>query len=162
MKTGPSSNPLSARLAENMSRQRADQADLLQSQMRSLQRDLQTISQDALDTMKADITAFREASHSMIWDSYREIESSINWIRRFAWMGPVRAALIVMTGLILITAMAWALSLASTRISNPLSSWGLTAVPGATGPHLLIDLSKVEIGSCALSGTSQPCLRRKE
>lgn len=78
MKTGPSNSPLSARLAENMSRQRADHADLLQSQMRSLQRDLQTISQDALDTMKADITAFREASHSMIWDSYREIESSIS------------------------------------------------------------------------------------
>lgn len=130
--------------------------------MRSLQRDLQTISHDALDTMKADITAFRDASHSMIWDSYREIESSITWIRRFSWMGPLRAALIVVTGLILITAMAWALSFATAQISSPLSSWGLTTVPGATGPHLLIDLSKVEIGSCTLSETSQPWLRRKD
>lgn len=162
MKTGPSSSPLSARLAETMSRQRADQADLLQSQMRNLQRDLQTISQDALYTMKADIFAFREASHSMIWDSYREIESSITWLRRFAWIGPMRAALIVVTGLILITAMALVLTFASTRISNPLLSWGLTAVPGATGQHLLIDLSKVEIGSCVLSKTSQPCLHRKD
>lgn len=162
MNTGRPINPLSVRLSENMEQIRADQADLTRSRMESLQRDLQDISNDALDIMKADITAFRDASHQMIWDSHRQIERSMGWITRLSWIGPVRVLALVTAGSVLVIVMAVLLNFTAMLICNPLSTWGLTQVPGATGPHLIIDLNRVEIGDCMMSGASQPCLRRRD